>query len=592
MTEGTPGEPVHVGEFVLSSGTTPDVLASPPPRAPQLKKLLANIAAIASVIAVVIAGGGAVVAYRTLAGGGPQPEKYAPGSTFAFAKVDLDPSAGEKVAVYRFARKFPAGVTKRLKNSDDLRDRLLRMVFKNSSDPHIDYDKDIKPWLGARVGVAGFVDAADKPQALGIVAVHDEAEARKSLTRLHNDNSSFAYDVKNDYALLAQSQDVITSAEHQLAKGNLEKQATFHNDLQRLGGGQIITAWADLDRTQHVAGSLLGDLFGGLLSGGVSGFATGPTITTGPPVDVGPPAGTSAPSAACIRQLQRATQDGTSISDPLSKLSARCRREFGFDVTQGSVCCPSIVQSSLSATSPDLKLTGRMVLGVHLQSNYAELVMHVLDAKKAAAKPSVRDLVTGLPNDTVAAFAASGVDSARRSLTEPSQADVTSQLQRSLAAMGVDVKIDDIVSGLGNTVLVSLGNVPRDNTHPLIALRTKPEDRAAANRAISALNRALASHGADVRLLTRDAGNDLVVADDAAYAGKVAQGGHLGDQKQFKQAVGSLDGDVLELGYVDIKRILLTLPDHGGAARALAAVGLSVVQTGDDLALRLRVLAD
>src|SRR3954451_2220506 len=148
------GKPVDVGEFVLHGGSTADVLASPSPGRPQvpplLQKLLVNVAAIASVLAVVVAGGGAIVVYRTLSGGGPQPDKYAPASTFAFAKVDLDPSAGQKIAAYRFAHKFPSSVTKKTKSIDDMRDHVLQMLFKDSDNPQIDYDHDVKPWLGAR----------------------------------------------------------------------------------------------------------------------------------------------------------------------------------------------------------------------------------------------------------------------------------------------------------------------------------------------------------------------------------------------------------------------------------------------------------
>src|SRR3954453_19075908 len=140
--------PVDVGEFVLHGEDDRDVLISGADRRPRrlpgfLSGLHRSVAVIATVLAVVIAGGGAVVTYRTLSGGGPQPEKYAPASTFAFAKVDLDPAAGEKVAAYRFARKFPGSLTHQLKNGDDLRDRLLGEVFKGTSDPHVDYDKDL-----------------------------------------------------------------------------------------------------------------------------------------------------------------------------------------------------------------------------------------------------------------------------------------------------------------------------------------------------------------------------------------------------------------------------------------------------------------
>src|SRR4051812_15327872 len=322
------GKPVDVGEFVLHGGSTADVLASPSPGRPQvpplLRKLLVNVAAIASVLAVVVAGGGAIVVYRTLSGGGPQPDKYAPASTFAFAKVDLDPSAGEKIAAYRFIRKFPGSATNKTKNADDIRDRLLDMLFKDSSDPHVDYKQDIKPWLGARVGIAGFMDASHKPEVLGIVAVKDVAKARTSLARIRaaSEGSAFAYDVKKDYALLAPGKAVINDANAQLTKGNLAKSAHFRSDTQRLGGGQILTAWADLDAVQKVSGSLFEDIFGTVVGGELglsSPPSSGSTFTPSSP----------RPSAMCVQQFQRILSDSSGNGDPLSKLSPTCRREFG-----------------------------------------------------------------------------------------------------------------------------------------------------------------------------------------------------------------------------------------------------------------------
>src|SRR4051794_13610551 len=144
----TPPRPYDGGTFVIHPTGGGDVLAAGRPlrRGPGW---LGNALLISLVLAVVIVSGGALVAYRTLSGGGPQPEKWAPASTFAFAKLDLDPSAGEKIAAYKFARKFPSDVTDKLNSADELKDRLIRSALRNT-EPRIDYDKDVKPWLGDR----------------------------------------------------------------------------------------------------------------------------------------------------------------------------------------------------------------------------------------------------------------------------------------------------------------------------------------------------------------------------------------------------------------------------------------------------------
>src|SRR4051812_33066931 len=273
--------PVDVGEFVLHGEDDRDVLISGTDRRPRrlpgfLSGLQRSVAVIATVLAVVIAGGGAVVTYRTLSGGGPQPEKYAPASTFAFAKLDLDPAAGEKISAYRFLKKFPSDFTDKLTSADDIKDALLGEVLPDSAN----YETDIKPWLGDRVGVAGFLDSADKPHAVAILAVKDHDKAKTELDHLSHlaageDSSEqlsfhipFGYVLEDDYAILATSQKTAQLAVDLSADGDLTTNSTYAADVDSLGGGQIVTAWADLDAAKDALGHLnpLG------LLGGLGGF--------------------------------------------------------------------------------------------------------------------------------------------------------------------------------------------------------------------------------------------------------------------------------------------------------------------------------
>jgi hypothetical protein len=583
-----PTQPIDVGEFVLhgTPASGPHHGGDPLLRR-RFAKLAANVAAISTVLAVVIAGGGAVVAYRTLSGGGPQPEKYAPASTFAFAKVDLDPSAGEKVAIYRFARKFPSSVTKKLKNADDFRDRLLRMVFKNSAQPDINYDKDIKPWLGERAGIAGFIDASNDPQALGIIAVSDVRKARTSLARIRTNSSSFAYDVKSDFALITDGQAVLNAAEDQIAKNTLAKTKQFRSDMQVLGGGRVVTAWADLAQVGKVSGSLFKDLFGSVLGGGI-------TVPGGPVVPLQP--NLPSPSPACLHEFQQLLAHNTG-QQAINKLSTKCKREFGLTQTQTQIAGdaePRAFAQTATAAAPTPatpKASGRIALGVHLNSDYAELVMHVFGKHPTTQLASVHDQVAALPKDTVAVVASSGIADLHKQF-DAGDPQVKTDLANSLESAGLDVTVDDLLNGLGASVLVALGNVPDHAHQPLIALRTKPSDASAAKRDVSQINDAFARNNDATRLISRNAHGDLVVSNSASYADSVVKGGGLGGQKRFKKAVGPMSGTVVALGYVDLRRILSTQPDHGGAGRALTAAGFSVVGSGDDYTLRVRVVAD
>ena len=149
-------------------------------------KVIPLIAALAMVL--VVAGGG-IFAYGKLKGG-DQPAAVLPGTAVAYARVDLNPSAGQKVAAIRFLMKFPSvkdklGLTG---EKDDLRQKLFEQIKKYAGDDlaDVDYDKDVKPWLGERAGIAALppADGKDDPVVVVAVQVKNEGEATKGLDKL------------------------------------------------------------------------------------------------------------------------------------------------------------------------------------------------------------------------------------------------------------------------------------------------------------------------------------------------------------------------------------------------------------------------
>jgi hypothetical protein len=517
------GEPAQ--PEVLAWGQPFDLLPQPGAVGPRRRRLASTGLVIGVAAAVVLTGGGAYAGYRaytTLSGGGPQPEKYAPASTFAFLKLDADPAASEKLAIARIARKFPGSLTSRLKNTDQLRDRLLTLAFKDSTDPHIDYNRDVKPWAGSRVGVAGFFDSHKRPQVLGIVQVKNSGKARTSLKRIARDASAVAYDVKSDYALLAENHTILDDAERQARTATLAKRTVFRDDVASLGRGQVVTGWSDLSGVGKAIGSAfpLNDLFGQF------GQALGGTAAVG--VDY---------------------------------------------------------HSAGALAAPDVKLSGRVALGVHVRDNYGELVLKTFGVKGYdVARPSVRNEVASLPDDTVGVIAVSGVDAIRKAVTDPTNHSLKSALQL-FAAGPLGVRVNDLLASFGDSVMVSLGNVPDNHTDPWLALRTRPYNRATAERVVARLGETIGAP-----LETRTVNGDLVVSNFPEYATKLAAAGHLGNTARFHDAVGPLDGVVVAVGYVDLHRILTTVPDVPRAARSLAAVGFAMTHTGTVDTLRVRML--
>ncbi|MGH3333638.1 MAG: DUF3352 domain-containing protein, partial [Nocardioidaceae bacterium] len=92
---------------------------------------------------------GGIAVGMFLSGGGTQPEDVLPADTIAFARIDLDPSAGQKLNAVRLLDKFPSLDAK----GDDLKATLLEDMFDDNPFG-MKYDTDIAPWIGDRAAVA------------------------------------------------------------------------------------------------------------------------------------------------------------------------------------------------------------------------------------------------------------------------------------------------------------------------------------------------------------------------------------------------------------------------------------------------------
>jgi len=103
------------GATVVPTGAATDVLAADVPEtkpAPWLLVVGVGVLVLALV-------GGITYGLRALSRGGAQPEDALPAGAFAFAEIDLDPPAGQKLDAFRFLRRFPALLDKLVENAVD-----------------------------------------------------------------------------------------------------------------------------------------------------------------------------------------------------------------------------------------------------------------------------------------------------------------------------------------------------------------------------------------------------------------------------------------------------------------------------------------
>ena len=234
-----------------------------PARRSRSKKIIAGVA----VLAVLAGGAVAGYAYSVLASSGIQPEQVLPATTVAFAKLDLDPAAGQKVAAYRLSGKFPA-VSKGAPNIDAEKDALLSALFSDQSD--FDYATEIKPWLGDRVALAAVPDTASEAGLDPVLAVAytDEAKMRAALDKAVRTEEDFGYVTVDGYALISDSQPHAEAVLAGVRRAKLSSVKNYRADLESLHGDQIAVGWADLAATVaalqagtgSTAGSRLRDL--------------------------------------------------------------------------------------------------------------------------------------------------------------------------------------------------------------------------------------------------------------------------------------------------------------------------------------------
>ena len=208
----------------------------------------------AVVVGVVVLAGAAVAAFVLLSGRGPQPESALPADTIGFVKLDLDPSAGQKINALRFLRdNLPAdmGISVDPDSSDPIGDALTSSGVFDGEDFTW---QDIDTWVGDRAAVAAIPTGSGEVAPVVIVRIDDEA-AMASFLAAHAPDIAFAM-VREGYAVFAETQDAVQAVAG--AQSWLADSASFQADMSQLGGGQILVGWADVAAAQAAQQSISG----------------------------------------------------------------------------------------------------------------------------------------------------------------------------------------------------------------------------------------------------------------------------------------------------------------------------------------------
>jgi hypothetical protein len=233
-------------------------VVAPPKRRTRL------VAVLIGALCIVLIGSGVAVAggYLGWFGGGKRPSDVLPGSAISYGQLDLDPSLLQKTAAWQFLRDLPEVKAAVGAGLPDPKALLWKLLVKEDDDfATVNYETDVKPWLGNRYGVAALNNDG---HAVGVAAVEvTDAELGARTLREWAKKADADYDVtlRDGYALITESKETAFIL-GEFAKGTLSSNPTFTGDFAALGDPGISAGWADLSGWEKLSGQTVGSAIG------------------------------------------------------------------------------------------------------------------------------------------------------------------------------------------------------------------------------------------------------------------------------------------------------------------------------------------
>ena len=233
------GVPFPQGGFVPQGG-----LAVP------VKRKSKKTAVIAGVLALALLVGGGFLAWSLLRGAAPAAAKGIPSNALAVFEVNLNPSAGDKLAVKELAAKFPFLKDEANGAGDDYKKALWSVLAKaDKSAP--DYESEVKPWLGDSLAIAALPgknsDRSGLSSYVFSVQVTNKDSAKAFADKHFKDRKIVFVD---DLMVIASDED--SDISESSLKNNITSVESYKADMGKLGDGFLATAWISSDLFKQV----------------------------------------------------------------------------------------------------------------------------------------------------------------------------------------------------------------------------------------------------------------------------------------------------------------------------------------------------
>jgi Protein of unknown function (DUF3352) len=499
-------EPTHAPDPADGPDPAGFVLPSTPGR-----RTRRQVALLGGALAMAVAAAGgafAIGAQLPGGGGGAQPDDVLRSGAIALAKVDLNPSLHQKLAVWQLSQKFPAAFNPSSKDTV-LSESVINALLRGTP---LSYAADVKPWLGDRAAIAVYpAPAKGADPELAFALQYTDATAMTAGLQKLDRSRHISWATRDGYVVVAEQPEQAAAVLAADGAHAMSAQGDYRSDIAALGGSQLALGWADV-------------------------------------------AGLGATETAAIAHAA-----GGSTAD--------------------------LLQSALVGQA--VPSSGRIVVGLHAESSYLEVVGRVLGAKPGGVAHSAgHDLAGAMPADSLATISMTDMGAASGRISDL----LGSEPAVGSAVKGLDKRYGLNVSGLlgaifGKETAVALGPVHGKN--PAVTLRTTGGNA----KQVTSILGLLTAMAGDKFAKLQPTADGFVIGNNAGEVQAAAGGGHpLADTAAFSAAVPDADGAGL-VAYANIAELIaqgVISPAQANGLQHVQAIGLTS-SGGDAPQFRLRL---
>ena len=216
-------------------------------------KRIVVIAAITALALIVVGGGVAMAGNYFGWFRGPQPSAALPAGAVGYAQFDADPSADQKLGAMSFLRDVKQ-VSTSGGNSD-----VKQMIWDALTEQYsyafedIDYQADIKPWVGNRIGAAVYPATGNGSTTSAVaIQVTNEDLAKTKIPQLFDGAVLLGF--KDGFAVIT-SEGFKDDLSAKFGKSSLADDGLFSSDFRSLGDPGWAAVWGDSKRMADLVGT-------------------------------------------------------------------------------------------------------------------------------------------------------------------------------------------------------------------------------------------------------------------------------------------------------------------------------------------------